>query len=554
MKNKNKKRIFPQIISLAAIIATGTALAACSGSGASDSGSTTTADSGSTTLAAQTTASSEGSKKDTLIYSVARDVGDVNVHLYDGDMMAQSLIFEALVRNTFDGIKPWLAESWDISEDGKEYTFHLKKDVKFTDGEPFNAEAVKLNFDAVMVEKELHSWLGLTTYYDSTEVVDDYTVKLKLTAPYNYTLADLALPRPFRFMSPKAFIDGNTNKGVSYIAGTGVYKLGEQVVNQYTDLVANEDYWGDKAKINTFKIKVSPSGQTTYMALKSGEVDLLFGTFSSSLIDAESYTSLQNDGEFQVAQSGANATRYLITNAKTEKEVKQAVWSAVNREELTATIYEGKELPAYRLFERNLPYCDIDLEERGFDVDKSKKILEGAGYTMGGSGFYEKDGSPLNLNLVYNGDSADNKASCEYIQSNLKEAGISATLVEADSTSIYEKKAAGDYDLMLLTSWGWPYDPQNTLGGLNNFNSFGAAIKDMPCEKEVLKNLDIAYTSTNEDDVKKAYGEILKTAHEECFWIPLSYTELAVIAPKNLKGVEFDYSSSGLPIYKYSFE
>ena len=106
---------------------------------------------------------------------------------------------------------------------------------------------------------------------------------------------------------------------------------------------------------------------------------------------------------------------------------------------------------------------------------------------------------------------------------------------------------------MLLTSWGWPYDPQNTLGGLNNFNSFGAAINGLDCEKEVLDNLNTAYTSTDDSKVAEAYANILKAAHEECFWIPLSYTELAIIAPADLKGVEFNYASSNLPIEKFYY-
>ena len=316
----------------------------------------------------------------------------------------------------------------------------------------------------------------------------------------------------------------------------------------------NENYWGDIPKIHTFRLNVSPSGQTAYMALQTGETDLLFGQFSESLIDAESYTSLQNSDEFQTLQSGPNATRYLIGNANVEKLVKQAVWYAINRQELTDTVYEGKELPADRLFAETLPYCDVELEKRDFDPAKAAELMEEAGYSLGESGFYGKDGEELSLSLVYNGDSADNKASCEYIQSNLKDAGINTELVEADSTSIYEKKREGDYDLMMLTSWGWPYDPQNTIGGLNDFNSFGTTIEGLPCQGDVLANLDTAYTSTDDEEVKEAYKMILETAHDECFWIPISYTELAIVAPADLKGVSFAFSSSYLPVKDFYFE
>ncbi|MGJ7347372.1 ABC transporter substrate-binding protein [Morganella morganii] len=82
-----------------------------------------------------------------LDYASTKDIRDINPHLYSGEMAAQNMVFESLVLNTNEGVKPFLAKSWDISSDGKSYIFHLREDVKFTDGEPFNAQAVKLNTD-----------------------------------------------------------------------------------------------------------------------------------------------------------------------------------------------------------------------------------------------------------------------------------------------------------------------------------------------------------------------------------------------------------------------
>lgn len=85
-----------------------------------------------------------------LAYASTKDIRNINPHLYSGEMAAQNMVFEPLVVNTKEGVKPWLAERWEISPDGKEYTFHLRKDVAFTDGTPFNAEAVKANMDAIV--------------------------------------------------------------------------------------------------------------------------------------------------------------------------------------------------------------------------------------------------------------------------------------------------------------------------------------------------------------------------------------------------------------------
>ena len=118
-------------------------------------------------------------KKDNkvLSYTTVKDIGDMNPHVYGGSMSAESMIYEPLVRNTKEGIKPLLAKKWDISKDGKTYTFHLRNDVIFHDGTKFDAEAVKKNIDAVQQNKKLHSWLKIST------LIDDVKVKVR----YSYT-------------------------------------------------------------------------------------------------------------------------------------------------------------------------------------------------------------------------------------------------------------------------------------------------------------------------------------------------------------------------------
>ena len=93
---------------------------------------------------------SKAKTTDDLVFASTKDIRDINPHLYAGEMPAQNIVFESLVINTDEGIKPALAESWEISKDGLTYTFYLREGVVFTDGEAFNAEAVKMNVDAVV--------------------------------------------------------------------------------------------------------------------------------------------------------------------------------------------------------------------------------------------------------------------------------------------------------------------------------------------------------------------------------------------------------------------
>ncbi|MFV7791419.1 ABC transporter substrate-binding protein, partial [Aliarcobacter lanthieri] len=113
-----------------------------------------------------------------------KDIRIINPHLYSGEMSAQNMVFEPLVINTAGDIKPWLASSWEILDEGKTYIFHLRDDVKFTDGTKFNAYIVKQNIDAILENRSRHAWLELVNQISKSEVVDEFTYKLSLKNPY----------------------------------------------------------------------------------------------------------------------------------------------------------------------------------------------------------------------------------------------------------------------------------------------------------------------------------------------------------------------------------
>lgn len=195
--------------------------------------------------------SEEKAKRICLRSFYSRDIGEMNPHVYNpSQLFAQSMVYEPLVSYQEGGeLKPHLAESWDISEDGKEYTFHLREGVKFSDGTSFNAEVVKKNFDTILNHLDMHSWLGFLSKITSTEVVDEYTFKLTLTEAYYPTIQELAVVRPVRFLGEAGFPeDGDTSKGVVEPVGTGPWVLDDYKVDEYAVFKRNEEYWGELPK------------------------------------------------------------------------------------------------------------------------------------------------------------------------------------------------------------------------------------------------------------------------------------------------------------------
>ena len=153
-------------------------------------------------------------KSDTLNFVNYRDVRDLNPHLYAGEMYAQEMLYETLVDITADGYKPCLAESWDISPDGKVYTFHIRKGVTFTDGTPCDAYAIKANFDAILENRARHTWLEMMHLLEKVDAPDAHTFRIFMKAPYWPMLTELGVTRPFAMISPAAMKDGSTKDGV----------------------------------------------------------------------------------------------------------------------------------------------------------------------------------------------------------------------------------------------------------------------------------------------------------------------------------------------------
>ena len=162
--------------------------------------------------------------EDTLVYSWSSNVGELNPHTYSpNQMFAQAMVYEGLVRYVEGGqVVPWLAEKWTISEDGRIYTFQIRRDVLFSDGTPCDAPAIVKNFEAVLQNRDRHKWLELVAQIDKVEAIDTLTFRLTLKNAYYPALQELCLVRPLRFMSPAGMVeDGNTSKGIKKAIGTG---------------------------------------------------------------------------------------------------------------------------------------------------------------------------------------------------------------------------------------------------------------------------------------------------------------------------------------------
>ena len=498
---------------------------------------------------------SASEEKTDLIFVNYRDIRDLNPHLYAGEMYAQEMLYEGLVNITATGYEGCLAESWEISEDGKTYTFHIRDGVKFSDGEVCDANAIKANFDAIIENKDRHTWLEMMNLLVGVSAPDEKTFVIELSEPYYPLLTELGVTRPFAMISPKAMKDGSTKDGVNAYIGTGPYVLTDFVTDEYAVFEANENYWGEQPAIKKITVKVIPDNQTRILALEKGEIDMIFG---KNMIDADAINQYQGNDKFKVELSDPTSTRQIVLNTTrdvlAEKEVRQTLQHATNKQAISEGIFYGLEQPADTLFAETIPYCNIGLTPYEYDVEKAKNILAEAGWSAGSDGVLEKDGQKLNIDLLYNSDSVTEKAISEYLQSEYAKIGISLNIHGEEEQSYRDNMKAGNFDMVFNICWGTPYDPQSSLAAMRApvYGDYAAqlGLEDKAEIDEAITNILI---STDENERQDLYKFVLTRLHEDAVYIPLTYECNKAIYRSDLKGFHFTQTQYEVPFADFSF-
>lgn len=508
------------------------------------------------TPAAAKNTTTEPAKKEELTFVNYRDIRDLNPHLYAGEMYAQEMLYETLVNITEKGYEPCLAESWTISEDGKTYTFNIRKGVTFSDGTVCDAKAIKANFDAIIENKSRHTWLEMMQLLESVDLIDDYTLQIKMSKPYYPMLTELGVTRPFAMISPNSMKDGSTKNGVNSYIGTGPYILKDFVTDEYAVFEANENYWGKVPEIKKIIVKVIPDNQTRILALEKGEIDLIFG---KNMIDADAINKYKNSEKFNIALSEPTSTRQIVLNTSNgilkDKSVRHALQYATNKQAISDGVFYGLEKPADTLFSKTIPYSNIDLKPYEFNMEKAAETLDQAGWLKNDKGIREKDGKKLQLSLLYNSDSVTEKIISEYLQSEYKKIGIEISIAGEEEQSYRDKMKTGNFDMVFNICWGTPYDPQSSLAAMRQpvYGDYAAQL-GLEDKKEIDEAITKILVSTDEKERQGLYTFVLTRLHEDAVYIPLTYECNKAIYNSNLKGVKFTQTQYEVPFADMYFE
>jgi nickel transport system substrate-binding protein len=454
-----------------------------------------------------------------------------------GPMSYASNFYETLVNYENGNFVPGLAESWEVSDDGTVYTFKLLEGVKFSDGEDFNAAALKKSMDVVPQNLGVYngSYGVLSTLISEIVIVDDYTVELRITQPYYGVLKDLAVINPMGIVSP-AMLEADGSPGEAFKTGTygtGPYMYAGDGDGTTYAFVRNPYYSREQPDLDKFYVKVIPDNSAKLLALKSGEIDAIVNSDSLSY---DGYFEMQSASGFEAALSPQESnTRFLVFNLNhtpfDDISVRAALARAIDKSAICDGLLSGLEDPADSLFPKSYPYCDIDVNVPTYDPDEAKTILENAGWTdTDDDGIREKDGVRLSGSMIYmTGSDTIVSDLALTIAAQAKEIGAELIPEGYDMMGLYGAMY-GDFAVGLYHAYTLQYDPYTLMTNMNS--ELGAdpfacqATAGIDEGNAIIKRLN---STPDETEVQDIYTQILNNITDNSIFIPISYIrEIAV--------------------------
>jgi peptide/nickel transport system substrate-binding protein len=461
--------------------------------------------------------------------------------------------------------EPGLAESWEPNEDGTVWTFKIREGVTFHDGEPLNAEAVCFNFDrwynfkgALANPAASYYWQvvfgGFKTFdeasgapkeslYKSCEATDENTAVLTLTKP-SATFIPALSQQSFSIASPKALQEGNADEGsldaegvftstgtfgTENPAGTGPFKFDSWVRNDRLTLSRYDDYWGDKAKIDTLIIRPIADNAARLQALQTGEIQ------GYDLVEPQDIATIEGDSNLQIIDRPAFNVAYVgfnIAKKPTDDiEVRKAIAHGLDRQAVVDNFYSGRGVVATQFMPPEVKGYADDVTTYEYDPEMAKKILTDAGYTL-----------PVPLEFWYPTDVSrpympDPKRNFEAFAASLNKSGFKVTPKSAPWNPDYLGRAdAGNAGNLRLLGWTGDYgDADNFIGTFfqSPQKAWGTTTKPLT---EIQELLDQGEAETDEAERESIYQEANRKIMEQLPGVPYAHSKPALAFSAKVNG------------------
>lgn len=450
------------------------------------------------TMAVSFVACAEGTGRTDLVIAVDADVDTLHPTDFSTTVELNILdqIYDTLMYMNPDGTEdpePRIAESYEISEDGLDYTFHLRDDVTFHDGTPVTVDDVVFSLELYKESEYQGSQISMMA---SVEAVDESTVVCHLDSPYAPFLQGILSP----FICSKDYYEEDPDAFVTSPIGSGPYKFVSRSTGSNVILTANEDYYRGAPAIKDITFEVIPDVATKAIALQTGEV-------SFAEVDSSVLSQLEANPAISIDEVSTSGFAYISMN--TEKEpfsdprVRQAINYAVDRENLVQVCYDGKaEVNSNICAKHRFGYSD-DQMQYTYDPEKAKELLAEAGIT-----------TPYNLGELLVAEKYSNLATV--IQNDLKAVGLEVTISVKEFNAYISDLTSGNYDItaLVMTLEG---DTQ-TLEMAFITDYIGTANNARYSDPEMDELFNQTRTETDTEKRAALFGQILSKAQDEAIY------------------------------------
>ncbi len=434
-------------------------------------------------------------------------------------------------------IEPLLATSWEANEDATVWTFELREGVSFTDGTPFNAEAVKFNFDRwnhldheYNFSDQGKNYTSYTYVFgahygedgyqiESVDVLGDHTVQFTLTGSFGYFPQQLASAY-FGLHSPAAIADGGLEYGTPLVGavGTGPFVFSEWIDGDRVVLNRNDDYWGQTAGVEQIVFRGIESPTTRLAELEAGSIDMALN------LSPESYEIVASSSEFRPVSAESDLVLgYLGMHMDNEPfddlRVRQAFAHAIDKEAIVDAFYGGLASVANEFVPPGL-FGRLEQDPYAYDPELAMELLAEAGYPDG----FDTEFWYMPVSRPYYPAPRD---IAEAVVSYLADVGINAELNTEEWGIYLENYLAGDYPMYML---GWSADfadPDNFISSFFNAANAQGFGYDNPELFQMISDAQQAGTATERELL---YQLIAQRLHDDLPAMPL-------VNPRTLNGV-----------------
>jgi peptide/nickel transport system substrate-binding protein len=429
---------------------------------------------------------------------------------------------------------PGLADSWEVSDDGLEWTFHLNPDATWHDGEPVTSEDVKYTWERILEEKQ-GLFIDYIRQVKEIETPDEKTVVMRTDTPSVQMLS------MFVYVLPKHIWEdvpaGETKSFENEPAiGSGPFQAVEWRRGQFVRMVANPDYFRGAPAIDEIIFQFYDNADTMVQALRQGEIDYIYSPPLNLFKSLQGEPNIEavsapDPGFTELAFNVYEPTPEVIQEFKSldipetstghpallDPLVREAINWAVDEQELTDRILDGEGVPGTTLVPPALAKYHLELDESevvGFDIDRAKELLAEAGWEdTNDNGTVDKDGEELQLRLFVRSETQEEVQAGQFVEGWLEEAGIEVETKAVSDNTLTDDIYAADFDMFI---WGWGSDPDpDFILSILTCEQFMGWSDSFWCDEDYSRMYQEQKTQLDLDERAETIKEMQRIAYEE---------------------------------------